>query len=271
MHWFKIHHGFSTDSKIGLIAHNLGIPRAIVSAVMLDIFEYASAQKDRGSIDGYDTESSAFNLGIEHETLVTVCNALRNRGVISDCLVVNWDKYQDIDRTAAERQRRFRERQKSSPPDNVTRDVTLRNTEENRGDKKRIDKKEYISIPEWMPLNEWEAFKQMRVKAKKPMTPYAERLVIGKLEKFKQKGHDPAYLLNQSTINNWQDIYEPKGDKNAAHIKPNANYNQPSKTERLYAAARRAAEAGGFASGFDSEIQADSDVSSMLPIIEDVR
>jgi hypothetical protein len=239
MHWFKIHHGFSTDSKIGLIAHNLGIPRAIVSAVMLDIFEYASAQKDRGSISGYDTESSAFNLGVEHETLVTVCNALRNRGVISDCLVVNWDKYQDIDRTAAERQRRFRERQKSSPPDNVTRDVTLRNTEEKRGDKKRIDKKEYISIPEWMPLIEWEAFKQMRTKIKKPITDHAEKLLIGKLEKFMQQGYDPAEMLNQSTLNDWQDIYAPKGNRNES----NSNSNRKSTPHDTFG--RAWAQAGG--------------------------
>ena len=71
-----------------------------------------------------------------------------------------------------------------------------------------------VDIPDWLPLNEWEAFKQMRIKAKKPMTPHAEALLIKKLEGYTNKGHDPAEVLNQSTISNWSNIYEPKENKN---------------------------------------------------------
>lgn len=67
-----------------------------------------------------------------------------------------------------------------------------------------------IPLPDWMPLTEWEAFKDMRKRIKKPMTPHAEKLVIGKIDKYRIAGHDPTVMLNQSILNGWQDIYEPK-------------------------------------------------------------
>lgn len=67
-----------------------------------------------------------------------------------------------------------------------------------------------ITIPDWLPLQPWEEFKAMRNKIKKPMTSRAEQLAIGKLEQFRSRGHDPTEILNQSILNDYQDLYEPK-------------------------------------------------------------
>jgi phage replication O-like protein O len=62
------------------------------------------------------------------------------------------------------------------------------------------------------PLCEaWHAFKEMRKGMKKPLTDYAEALVVKKLLSFQAKGHDPTDVLNLAIENSWQGIYEPKG------------------------------------------------------------
>jgi uncharacterized protein YdaU (DUF1376 family) len=67
-----------------------------------------------------------------------------------------------------------------------------------------------IELPLWMPIPEWEAFKEMRKRTKHPLTPYAERLAIGKLGKFIAEGADIVAILNQSILNNWKDLYPLK-------------------------------------------------------------
>ncbi len=71
-----------------------------------------------------------------------------------------------------------------------------------------------IGARHWLPVSEWEAFKAMRAKIKKPMTEHAEKLALAKLDEFRAKGHDPTKILNQSILNNWQDLYEPKENQN---------------------------------------------------------
>jgi hypothetical protein len=110
----------------------------------------------------------------------------------------------------------------------------------------------------------------MRKRFKKPMTPHAEKLVIGKIDKYRGAGHDPTVMLNQSILNGWQDIYEPKENKNARVIQNTTKFDRPNKTERLIAAARRAAESGGFASGFEREITPNDNFNPVLSEPKDV-
>jgi hypothetical protein len=67
-----------------------------------------------------------------------------------------------------------------------------------------------MSLPEWIPADAWAGYVEMRKKAKKPMTPRAETMQIKALEKFLADGHDLTVILDQSTANNWTDLYEPK-------------------------------------------------------------
>ena len=66
-----------------------------------------------------------------------------------------------------------------------------------------------IELPEWLPLEQWKAFEEMRRKSKKPMTDRAKVLIFNKLEKFRRAGHDIAEILDKSTLKNWTDVYEP--------------------------------------------------------------
>lgn len=67
-------------------------------------------------------------------------------------------------------------------------------------------------LPHWLPLEAWEAFLAMRIKIKKPATEYAQKLLIGKLAQFRERGLPPVEILNQSIANGWQDLYAPKNE-----------------------------------------------------------
>lgn len=57
----------------------------------------------------------------------------------------------------------------------------------------------------------WGKFLEMRIKARKPATDYAQELIIKELEKIKKEhGHDPNEVLKKSIVGNWQDVYPLK-------------------------------------------------------------
>ena len=65
-------------------------------------------------------------------------------------------------------------------------------------------------LPGWLDSATWAAFKQMRLKIRKPMTEHAEALMLSRLNDFREDGHDTTTILEQSIRNDWQDVYEPK-------------------------------------------------------------
>lgn len=73
-------------------------------------------------------------------------------------------------------------------------------------------------IPDWMPLEAWEAFLAMRQKIKKPATERAKKLIINDLTKFRAVGMDPEAVLDQSTRKSWQDVYELKAEQRGATV-----------------------------------------------------
>lgn len=70
-------------------------------------------------------------------------------------------------------------------------------------------------LPDWLPVDTWQAFLEMRKAIKKPATDRAQVLLIKKLAAFYANDLDPGVILNQSIINNWQDLYAPKEQSTA--------------------------------------------------------
>jgi len=52
----------------------------------------------------------------------------------------------------------------------------------------------------------WNEFKKHRTKIKKPLTPYAEKLIIDKLIKYKKQGLDINQIINLTIEKGWQDV-----------------------------------------------------------------
>lgn len=71
-------------------------------------------------------------------------------------------------------------------------------------------RKEVFVPPNWIPRQDWDDYLEMRVKAKKPATDAARKAAVVKLDRLRQKGHDPGGVLQQSTFHNWPGLYEIK-------------------------------------------------------------
>lgn len=66
------------------------------------------------------------------------------------------------------------------------------------------------SLPDWMPQDAWQGYIDMRKKIKKAMTPRAEAMQIKTLEEFRDAGYDVGEILDNSTMNNWTGLFQPK-------------------------------------------------------------
>lgn len=69
-------------------------------------------------------------------------------------------------------------------------------------------------LPVWMPAEPWAAFLEMRWRKGAWPTPDAVILILGKIDGWRGKGHDPGTILNNSTMNNWTGLFEPKDSPN---------------------------------------------------------
>ena len=65
-------------------------------------------------------------------------------------------------------------------------------------------------LPDWIPLEHWQAWIESRAKQRKAPTDYAKRLAILKLDNYRAEGHAPAQVLMQSAFNGWAGLFPPK-------------------------------------------------------------
>lgn len=134
--------------------------------------------------------------------------------------IMNWDNYQQL-----------------TPPTDTLNDMLpthCRHTADHKQEWKEC--KEVINkettkgkkapetpLPETVKKEIWVAFLEMRKTIKKPATPYAQKLIIKKLERL---GGDPNRLLEQSIENSWQDIYALKTERGNGNGRKTYNENQ---------------------------------------------
>jgi hypothetical protein len=87
-------------------------------------------------------------------------------------------------------------------------------------------------LPDWIPVESWNGFTEMRQKIRKPLTDRAVSLIVKELEKLKAKGHAPGDVLDQSVRNGWQDVYPLKGENQNGHAAIPARTRQNSEALR---------------------------------------
>jgi uncharacterized protein YdaU (DUF1376 family) len=71
-------------------------------------------------------------------------------------------------------------------------------------------------LPDWISAEAWAGYIDMRKRIKKPMTKRAMELAVGKLAELMRSGHDAKTVLDQSTMNSWQGLFEIKGGATAS-------------------------------------------------------
>lgn len=68
-------------------------------------------------------------------------------------------------------------------------------------------------IPEWVPVEAWNGYLEMRRRKKEPLLGRALTIAINKLREFRADGEDIGAVLDQSTVNGWKGLFEVKGKK----------------------------------------------------------
>jgi uncharacterized protein YdaU (DUF1376 family) len=68
-----------------------------------------------------------------------------------------------------------------------------------------------LGVPDWVPVESWKAFVENRKLLKKPMTPRAVKIILGKLEKLCAAGDDPGAVLDASVEHSWQGVWPLNG------------------------------------------------------------
>ena len=224
--WFRWHHGSVTDPKFQLVARKSGASLPVVLAVWAYVLESASQSADRGSFD-IDAEALDCMFSLDDGTTAKVLAVMADRDLIDGGRVAAWEKRQpkreregdsSTDRTRAYRER-LKQQGDADSADVTPSDATERQ-ETPREEKSREEEKETpptpraggVVVPDWMPQAEWDAFVAMRrAKGKRaPFTVQAAKGVIAKLDRFRAAGQDVAAVLEESVINGWSDVYEPK-------------------------------------------------------------
>ena len=64
-------------------------------------------------------------------------------------------------------------------------------------------------LPDWVPVDSWAGYVEMRKKIRKPMTARAVELIVKKLSAMQADGIDIAGVLDLSTSNAWTDVWRP--------------------------------------------------------------
>lgn len=80
-----------------------------------------------------------------------------------------------------------------------------------------------IVLPDWLPNEVWEEFKQHRKQLKKPMSDLAQKKSIKQLEKMRSEGQDVVEVIEASIANGWQGLFNIKS-QGESHGKGNSNF-----------------------------------------------
>lgn len=155
--------------------------------------------------------------------------------------VRKWEERQLGQCESAERVRRHRARKRAESLQSnvtVTTPVTdptylltpVTNNTPEQPKKGKPDKPAFV-LPDWVPLNEWNAYVELRCKLKKPLTDHARDLAVKRLASLKAQGHNPAEVLNQCILGGNQGLH-PVGygrSTNGQYGKPNQPHREPEK------------------------------------------
>ena len=141
-------------------------------------------------------------------------------------VVLNFIKYREKDASAADRQKRWRERQKLKQHNAVT--VTPSRVISNQAEaeaeaeaevtvvpsiKKKTSAKREFRIPDWIPREPWQAWIEVRAQLKAPNTARALELAVRTLDDLRNNGHTPTAILELATQRGWRGLFAPQAPR----------------------------------------------------------
>jgi Helix-turn-helix domain len=108
-------------------------------------------------------------------------------------------------------------------------------------------------LPDWVPVEPWNHFMEMRRKNRKTPTDRAKQLLVEKLARLTASGQDLEEIINQSIESSWTGLFEIKQGRNGS-----AGFNRAqTATDSAIASGRAALQAFGFDCGTVDEAGGD--------------
>lgn len=206
--WWRSWHGAPMDPKWAVIGERSGgVKVGIVSAVAWALMDYASQNKERGSIEGFDTETYAVFSGFEETIVVAVIKAMQEKGIITNNHFINWEKRQpQREDDSYERVTKWREEK---------RNVTQRNSKICTDKDKDKEKKEGAKAPDKLNVPVFlDAWKEWLIYRKEIKHPLTERTAIKQLKDLEKYTPEvAAAMINQAILKGWQGFF-PLKDNN---------------------------------------------------------
>lgn len=216
--WVRLWHDMPTDPKWRVIARKAGQPLPCVIALFTLMLTTASAADDRGDISSLTNEDAAAALDMDEEDVASIRDAMQGR-VIEGTRLSGWERRQPKRERendhSSKRVKEHRQRAKDVVTDDVTPCNATKRHETPREDTDTEKNKTPLTpleggFPDWLPGDDWTAFEEMRRKIRKPLTDRARQLALNKLGQLRKDGHSPDAVLQQSTLNCWQDLFPPR-------------------------------------------------------------
>lgn len=89
-------------------------------------------------------------------------------------------------------------------------------------------------LPDWIPVDAWAGFVEMRKSLKAPLTWNAAKLIVAELDKFMQAGQSPRAVLEQSIMNGWRGVFAVKVGGSQGGLSRDAfNAQENAKAKRM--------------------------------------
>lgn len=90
-----------------------------------------------------------------------------------------------------------------------------------------------FSPPEWVPLEQWNAWMEVRRRIKAPNTERAMKLAVKDLTALRDAGHEPGQVLDLAISRGWRGLFAPKtnGSGEQAPVKTGPHCRKCGTTE----------------------------------------
>lgn len=79
-----------------------------------------------------------------------------------------------------------------------------------KGKKRARTRAERFALPTWIPEDAWQAWEDHRQRIRKPLTDYARKLCMSRLNDLRELGHLPRTCINLAIESGWQKFWPPK-------------------------------------------------------------
>lgn len=213
--WYRAYEGTVTDAKLAEAALVAGCSRSVAIATWHAILENGASLNEGGRFDIPSRRVAAI-LCEPLNMIEAVFAALEAVSLVGDGVIVAWSKRQHESDSSTERSRKHRATKRNGDATLQQRDATPPETESetdkgcsNEQPKARVRARSpEVEIPEWMPADEWAAFRKMRKAMRQvPFTDDAERGIIADLARLRGEGHDPAKVLLKAVKRGWRGVF----------------------------------------------------------------